>query len=85
MGLGIWHITQMPVLICSPELLMWQKDGSEHKPGVILDKAGSAGPEDLAVFTFGTAADANRYADICASTTAAPWQWFQTELILQAL
>lgn len=49
----------MPELICSPELQMWQKGGSEHKPRAILDKAGSAGPEDLALFSFGTEADAN--------------------------
>lgn len=73
MGLDIYHITQMPELICSPELQMWQKGGSEHKPGAILDKAGSAGPENLAVFTFGTGADASTYTDIYAST-AAPWQ-----------
>lgn len=53
---------------------MWQKGGSEHKPGAILDKAGSTGPEDLAFFTFGTGADADTYTDICASTAAAPWQ-----------
>lgn len=53
---------------------MWQKGGSEHKPGAILDKAGSAGPQDLAVFTSGTGADANTHTAICASIAAAPWQ-----------
>lgn len=60
----------MPEQIYSPELQMWQKGSSEHKPESVLDKAGSAGLEDLAVFTFGTAADANTYTDICAIRNA---------------
>lgn len=46
---------------------MWHKSGSEHKPATILGKAGSAGPEDLAVFTPGTGAGASVYMDIGAS------------------
>lgn len=41
----------MPELICTAELQMWQKSGSVHKPATALGKAGSAGPEDLAVLT----------------------------------
>lgn len=51
LGLGICHITQMPELICTLKLQMWQKSGSEHKPATVLGRAGSAGPEDLSVFT----------------------------------
>lgn len=58
----------MLVLIYTPELQMWQKSGSEHKPATVLGKAGSAGPEDLSVLTPGTGAGASMYTDICAST-----------------
>lgn len=65
LGLDIYHITQMPELICTLELQMWQKSGSEHKPATILGRAGSAGPEDLTVFTPGTRAGASMYTDTC--------------------
>lgn len=67
MGLDIYHIKQMPELICTPELQMWRKSGSEYKPATVLGKAGSAGPEDLSVFTHETGAGASMYLDICAS------------------
>lgn len=52
------------------------ENGPEHKPGALLGKASSAGPEDLAVFTFGAGADASICTDICARAAAAPWQHF---------
>lgn len=71
LGLDIYHVTQLPELICTPELQMWQKkkSGSEHKPATVLGKAGSAGPEDLSVFTPGTGA--SMYTGICAIAVAA--------------
>lgn len=42
-------MTQVPQLIHTPELQMWQESGSEHKSAAVLAKAGSAGPQDLAV------------------------------------
>lgn len=68
LGLDIYHVTQMPELICTLELQMWQKSGSEHKPAAVLHRAGSAGPEDLAVLTPGTRAGTSMYTDICGST-----------------
>lgn len=59
----------MPRLISALELQVWQKSGFEHKPATALDEAGSAGPEDLAVFTRRTGAGASMYTDTCASTS----------------
>jgi len=74
----------MSELICTPKLQLWHKSGSEHKPATVLGKAGSAGPEDLAVFAPGTGAGASMYMDICASTGSSSiagaalrpsWRW----------
>lgn len=82
----MYPITQMPELIGTPEFQMRQKSGSEHKPVTILCKAGSAGPEDLAIFNPGTAAGARAYEDNCASISSSPiadtalrlgWPWKQ--------
>ena len=45
----------------------------------MLGKAGSTGPEDLAVFTPRTEAGASMYTDICASTAATPLQMLRSD------